>query len=250
MKQLLYILCAFQFVYLLGSCEQDIDFPYEGKDRIQFQHYSTDWNGVRHYTDSIMASFGLEADSILIDTIKVVMEYLGTGSSKERTYYVSVIPDSTTAIADVHYEAIEHEQTFRPNELTDTLRIVVYRENLSDDYTNPETMRLDLQLEVSDDFDLGLRGGLKKRILINNYMSEPVWWEDNYLGTLGFFHPEKWKILISFDEAFATYGDLQYEYNNEGKTFVSQLSAYLSNFVIIDETTGMRVTMSGLEPIE
>ena len=87
-------------------------------------------------------------------------------------------------------------------------------------------------------------------ILINNFMSEPVWWEDNYLGTLGFFHPEKWKILISFDEAFATYGDLKYEYNNEGKTFVSQLSAYLSNFVIIDEATGMRVTMSGLEPIE
>jgi len=160
------------------------------------------------------------------------------------------LADSTTAIAGTHYQVFSEEQTFRPNELTDTLRIVVNRENLNSSYISQETVRLYLKLEPTEDFDLGLAGGLTKRILINNYMTEPDWWEKNYMGALGFFHPEKWKILISFNEAFATYGDCIYTYNNQGRTFVNQLSAYLRNYVVIDELTGMRVTMSGLVEID
>ena len=250
MKKIFY---AFLFCYLgflMSGCDQDIDFPYEGKDRIQFQHYTVDYNDIRHYSDSINASFGLLPDSIKTDTIKVVMEYLGKGSERERTYHVSVLADSTTAIAGTHYQVFSEEQTFRPNELTDTLRIVVNRENLNSSYISQETVRLYLKLEPTEDFDLGLGGGLTKRILINNSMTEPDWWEKNYLGTLGFFHPEKWKILISFNEEFATYGDCIYTTNNQGRTFTTQLSLYLNNHVVIDELTGMRVTMSGLVEID
>ena len=73
MKKIFY---AFLFCYLgflMSGCDQDIDFPYEGKDRIQFQHYTVDYNDIRHYSDSIKASFGLLPDSIKTDTIKVVM---------------------------------------------------------------------------------------------------------------------------------------------------------------------------------
>ena len=91
------------------------------------------------------------------------------GSEQERTYHVSVLADSTTAIAGTHYQVFSEEQTFRPNELTDTLRIVVNRENLNSSYISQETVRLYLKLEPTEDFDLGLAGGLTKRILINNY---------------------------------------------------------------------------------
>ena len=53
MKKIFY---AFLFCYLgflMSGCDQDIDFPYEGKDRIQFQHYTVDYNDIRHYSDSI-----------------------------------------------------------------------------------------------------------------------------------------------------------------------------------------------------
>ncbi len=74
MNKLLYTFLFFSLGFFLTGCDQDIDFPYEGKDRIQFQHFTVDYRDVRHYSDSITASFGLLPDSIKTDTIKVVME--------------------------------------------------------------------------------------------------------------------------------------------------------------------------------
>lgn len=251
MKRIAYYLLLSCLV-LLGSCKQDIDFPYAGKDRIQFQHYTTDWNGNRHYIDSITFSFGLVPAEELMDTLKLPVEYLGAGSDQERTYYVSVVADSTTAEEGVHYLPFERVQKFRPNELTDTLCIVILRESLPNDYTTGENLRLELQMEACDDFDLGLRGGIQKKIMLNNYMSEPTWWSGALNGYFGFFHPKKWQFLIEkLDDKLATYGEIPYTINSaETHSYVSSLSLYLNNTVVIDDKTGMRVTMNGLEPIE
>lgn len=251
MKRLIYMMILGCLVLGLGSCDQDIDYPYEGKDRIQFQHYTLDGNSTRHYIDSITYSFGLTADSILADTLKLVMEYTGFGSDQPRTYCVSVDTDSTTAIAGTHYAVIEREHVFRPGELTDTLRILIFRESLPDDYTSTENIRLDLKVEANADFDLGLERGLRKKILLNNYMSEPTWWGKELGGMFGFFHPEKWKFLITLDSKLRTYGSIPYDRNStETKSYSNSLFWYLYHNVIIDEKTGMRVTVNGLEPIE
>lgn len=242
MNKLLYILLFLQLAFYMTSCDQNIDFAYVGKDRIQFRHYIIDYNGNRHYSDTLTFTYGLMPDSVTIDTAKIVVEYLGSGSDQERTYYVSVVQDSSTAISDFHYATIERKQKFRPNKLTDTLRIVIYRNNLSDDYTNPETIRLDLRLEPSPDFDLGLAGGLFKKIKMNNYMSKPDWWESNfYGGQLGFFHPEKWKILISFNKSFADQHECPFNTNNEGSEYVNGLRKYLEDIPIYDKATGKRI---------
>lgn len=251
MNRLIYILLSGTMAFLLTGCDQDIDYPYEGKDRIQFRHYTTNTQTqVRSYTDSLVFSFGLIADSIEIDTAKIVMEYLGKGSDDERTYYVSVGKDSTTAQEGVHYEVIGHEQKFRPLKLTDTLRIVIYRKNLSTSFKHPENMRLDLRLEASEDFDLGLKTGLKKKILINNYLSEPIWWEGNFWGALGFYHPKKWKILISFNDKFANQTSCPFNQNNEGKGYRNGLDSYLRNVAVYDDETGDRIYLNELVPQE
>ena len=250
MKKLIYMLMSGYMLLSMVGCDQKIDFPYEGKDRIQFRHYTTDSRGNRTYSDSLVFSFGLQPDEILIDTAKIVMEYLGKGSDVERTYRVVIEQDSTTAVAGTHYEAFDLEQEFRPNELTDTLRIPIYRDNLSADYTNPITYRLVLTLEPTEDFDLGLKEGITKRILLNNFLTEPNWWNGNFSGALGYFHPEKWKVLISFNEEFATYGDCPFDFNNEGRSYTDQLRQYLDHEIIIDEVTGKRVGMYELEDYE
>lgn len=241
------LLCVTAALALPG-CKQDINFPYEGKDRIQFRHYTTDYNKVRHYSDSLVFSFGLKPDSILIDTAKIVMEYLGKGSDKERTYKVAIIADSTNAVAGTHYEAIDEVQKFRPNQLTDTLRIVVYRKNLSTSFRHPETIRLDLRLEPTEDFDLGLEGGITKKVLLNNYLSEPDWWNNN--TGLGFYHPKKWKILISFNSLYANQHECPFDINNEGGTYASGLRSYLNSVPTFDDETGERVYMDRLEKPE
>ena len=73
MKKLLYVL-PILLGLLIYSCDQNIDYPYEGKDRIQFRHYTINYNQ-RYYSDSITFSFGLKPDNIEIDTAKIVVEF-------------------------------------------------------------------------------------------------------------------------------------------------------------------------------
>lgn len=248
MNKIIYFLIFGYLCCTFSSCNQDLDSIYKGKDRIQFRHYTTDDNNRRTYSDSIVFSFGLKPDNIKIDTAKVVMEYLGKGSDKERLYKIVVVPDSTTAIAGTHYEVIDEIQKFRPNNLTDTLRIVIFRENLSTSFRHPEIIRLDLRLEPTDDFDLGLNGGIKKKVLLNNYLSQPEWW-DNHMG-LGFYHPEKWKILISFNNEYANQYTCPFDNNNEGRNYANGLRNYLENVPTYDKETGDRIYMDELVPTE
>lgn len=246
MKKLLYVL-PILLGLLIYSCDQNIDYPYEGKDRIQFRHYTINYNQ-RYYSDSITFSFGLKPDNIEIDTAKIVVEFLGKGSDKERSYKVVVDPNSTTAVVGTHYKAIDEIQKFRPGQLTDTLRIVVIRKNLSTSFRHPETIKIGLRLEPTEDFDLGLRGGLTKRVLLNNYLSEPAWW--NNLTLLGYYHPEKWKILISFNKKYANQDTCPFNINNEGRTYRDGLESYLNAVPTFDKETGDRIYLDRMEPQE
>ncbi len=246
MSKFIYLFAVVYIVFSCLGCEQDIDFPYEGKDRIQFQHFST-VNNKRIYTDSTVFSFGLLNDTILIDTAKIVMQYLGKGSDQERTYNVTIVADSTTAVEGTHYGAFSLVQKFRPNELTDTLRIVVYREHLNKSFANPRNECLYLRLQESEDFDLGLRGGISMRLLLNDYLSEPSWWESH--GGLGYFHPKKWRILISFNEDYKK-PDCSFNQNNEGRTYARGLDNYLRNVPTYDDETGQRLYLTYMEDVE
>ena len=248
MKRLHYIsaLCVAAVSFIFQACDQEIDYPYQGKDRIQFSHYTTDYNSVRHYSDSIVYSFGLKPDDIHVDTAKVVIELLGRTSDSDRHYRVEVIADSTNAVAGVHYEAIDEEQVFRAGRINDTLRIVVHRDNLSTSFVNPVTTRLDLRLVPSEDFDLGLEGGITKKILLNNYLSEPLWWSGS-LMSLGYYHPKKWKILMSFNDKYANYDSCPFDVNNEGRQYRQGLINYLNSIPTFDDETGARLYLDRME---
>lgn len=78
---------------------------------------------------------------------------------------------------------------------------------------------------------------------MNNYMSEPAWWKGNFGTSLGFFHPEKWKILISFNEEFADQNDCPFNQNNEGREYINGLRKYLEDIPVYDKATGKRIYM-------
>ena len=72
-NKLIYILLSGYLALSLTACDQDIDYPYEGKDRIYFQCFTfNSYTQIRTYTDSLTFSFGLLNDSIRIDTAKIV----------------------------------------------------------------------------------------------------------------------------------------------------------------------------------
>ena len=59
MKKLIYIIITSCLLLGIGSCDQDIDYPYEGKDRIYFQCFTfNSYTRIRTYRDSLTFSQG------------------------------------------------------------------------------------------------------------------------------------------------------------------------------------------------
>lgn len=233
----------------ISSCDQSIDNLYEDKSRIQFKYYTRDFNQNMILDDRTTYSFGMKADDVLTDTAKIAVEFLGTPSDRDRTYRIRVVADSTTAVEGVHYAPIDPEQTFGAGRFTDTLRIVVFRDALSSSFTDPEDRRIALEMEPSGDFDLGMKDGLRTYLYINNYLSEPEWWSAPLrLNYIGFYHPEKWKILISFNELFANPQTVPFDINNQGRQYFQGLANYLNAVPTFDDETGDRIYIDRMVP--
>lgn len=250
MKKLVYIVSLLSLSFGLFSCDQDIDYAYKGKDRIHFKHFNI-VNKKKTEFNYRLCSMGLLNDTIVNDTAKVVMELLGKLSKNERTYKISVVADSTTAIEGVHYKAFNQYQTFRKNKVIDTLRIMMNRESFNPSYIEREDKILYLKLESTDDFELGLTNGHTMKLVLNNYMTEPDWWKKQQANQYGYFHIEKWKILISFSEKFATYSDLPFGQDSpETREYRKGLEMYLQQKPTYDEYTGERLYMHYKVPQE
>ncbi|SMC58458.1 DUF4843 domain-containing protein [Pedobacter nyackensis] len=244
------MLMSFMFATMvLSSCNQEIDHLYKEKSRIQFKYYTLDFNKKMIFKDKSTFSFGMIDEKIIKDTARIVVEFLGKASDKDRTYKIRVAADSTTAVVGVHYEPISTKQIFRAGRLKDTLKIVVDRTKLSTSFTNPEDRRIALDMVPSEDFDLGMKGGLRTYLYINNYLSEPIWWKYPLrLPYIGFYHPKKWKILISFNEKFSNSETCEFDYNNQGRSYFTGLASYLNAVPTFDDESGARIYIDRLVP--
>lgn len=226
------------------SCDQSIDNIYAEKSRIQFNHYKeriTLQKVTRDYFDRSTFSFGMSADAVKEDTARIVVEFLGAVSDRDRIYTVRINSDSSTAVEGVHYKSFSAKQIFRAGLRKDTLKIVALRSQLSSSFVFPEDRRLVLDLEESEDFNLGLVGGLRTRLDINNYLSKPKWWNDPLRSALGFYHPKKWKILIGFNPLYSDKDNCIFDTNNNGRAYMRDLARYLEGEPTFDDETGARI---------
>lgn len=253
MKDIFKLRLVLAFLVILASCNQDIDNFYAEKSRVQFKYFKeevgSDKVTRRTYFDRTTFSFGLKAETVDRDTAKIVVEFLGNVSNMDRSYQVRIVADSTTAVEGLHFEPISATQIFRAGRMKDTLKIVVKRKALSTSFSNPEDKRLTLEMVPTADFNLGMKDGLRTRLYINNYLSEPIWW--NYslrLPYIGFYHPKKWKILISFNQKFSDPDKCEFDFNNQGRSYFQGLASYLNAVPTFDDETGGRIYIDRIEP--
>lgn len=241
MKKIIYLICLLGFC--LQGCEKEAEYQYDDINRLYFD-----------FVDSVRFSFGKLPEEVTTDTAKIVVRLLGNSSSQPRAYRVKVLEKgtrlkgTTDMVAGVHYEALGEKQVFGPDRFQDTLRIVLHRKPLSSSFRNPEYKTLMLALESGDDFEVALDQGREMKLSVNNFLAPPVWWEE-WSTELGWYHPKKWLMLMELDPIFAD------ENSYTGTAATVQIRArvmadWLKKNVIIDDETGMRVTMSGLEEIE
>lgn len=246
MKRMVYILCMLCFC--LQGCEKELEYRYDDVDRIYFEYEYKNSSDRLVYRDSVIFSFGKLPESVTVDTAKIPVCLLGNPSETERTYRVKVVAAESDMVEGEDYEVLSPEQTFGAHRLVDTLRIVVFREHLSASVRNPQSKTLQLELEASGDFQLGINSGRKMKLSLNNVLLPPLWWEANSVE-LGFYHPKKWRKLIELDSLFAVedvFAGTGVDMNKKS----SILNQWLQMNVIIDDETGMRITKDGLVPVE
>ena len=252
MKDIFKLRSILIFLVILTSCNQDIDNFYGEKARIQFKYFKevvgSDKVTRRTYFDRTTFSFGPKDDAVEVDTAKIVVEFLGNISNLDRNYQVRIVADSTTAVQGLHFEPIQTTQIFKAGRKNDTLMIVVKRKALSSSFSNPEDKKLTLEMVSTTDFNLGMKDGLRTRLYINNYLSEPVWWKDPLRSSLNFYHPKKWKILISFNKDFSDPNNCRFDTNNEGRSYFQGLASYLNAVPTFDDETGGRIYIDRLVP--
>ena len=131
MKKVIYVFLWF-CLYLQG-CEQKVEYQYDDVNRIYFQYEVLNSLGNKVSLDSV----------VFADTAKIVVRVLGNTSEEPRTYRVKVLEKGnylngeTDMVADEDYVSLAEEQLFGPGRFQDTLRIVVFRKNLSKSLRNP-----------------------------------------------------------------------------------------------------------------
>jgi len=233
------------------SCSKDIDMPYteESKVYFEYEYQDPDWSAVHLVPrDSVTVAMGrLSNDQTQVE-VKIPVKILGGQLTEDKTYKVevveegSVIKGKTTAVENTHYLPLADKYVFQKGVWVDTLRFTALRSALSSDYSDKETRTLVLRISDEGELKKGLRDGWEMLVSLSNYISEPVWW--NVYG-LGFYHPEKYKILLMFrDDDF--YASVDILNDSSARQCTSAMKNYLRDNVIIDEATGKRVTFDAL----
>ena len=251
MKRLIVILWV---MVLWVGCEQKPEPYFEPSSSIRFKYKMT--NAVIPVEiKTIDFSFGYVPEEQLLDTILLEVTSTGPLSEHGRVYKVEVvdtgtiITGQTTMVAGKDYLPIAGEQTFRGGLWIDTLLVVVSREYIDPSFTKKETKSLILRLGVNDDFEKTVEGMNEIQITVNNYLGEPAWWG---LRELNFYHPEKYKILMTFQPLLKNPDKLEITTLELG-TLAGVLATYLDENVVLDPETGERIFVDRMEvypPVE
>lgn len=242
-------------VLMLSSCKDEINLPYSDADKVYFEYEYQDpaWSSTHLIKrDSVTAAMGYLPNGQDRMEVKIPIKLLGSALDKDATYKVEVaeqgtiVTGKTTAIENVHYLPLEDHYTFHSGLLVDTLRITALRSALSSSYSKKENATLVLRIVDGGELGRGLRDGWEMLISMSNFMSEPSWWSTY---ALGFYHPEKYKILLMFeDESFYASADLLND--SSARRCISAMSNYLEDNVVIDEETGKRIGFDSLINLE
>lgn len=234
----------------LQACEQQPAYMYDSVGRIYFQYETYNSLGHKVPLDSVVFSFGKLPDEVTADTAKVVVRVLGDAVPQDRSYRVKVLDKgqylsgTTDMVAGQDYEVLAPDQVFGAHRFHDTLRIVVFRRNLSKSIREPRSKTLMLGLEAGGDFELGILKGYEMKLSVNDILMPPLWWKDHE-GELGFYHPKKWRKLIELDPLFG----IEDVFTGTGVDMTKKaqiLKEWLNKNVIIDDETGKRITKDGL----
>lgn len=193
-----YYIAAVLYFILPGCKKETIDL-YSGKDLLYFDysiHTSNKRNPQR--IDTTLFTFSLANELVADSTFNVQISLMGKQADRDRSFNIKVIDSATTAVAGVHYEALEASYFLPAKQSVAYIPVHFHRtkEMAGQQYT------LQLQLEPNQDFDTTITQVDSKKdvstatftLYIDDQIAKPVRWLDGYLGT---FSREKILLICS-----------------------------------------------------
>ena len=187
MKKLYYI---FLLLVAFGSCKDNADYPFTGKDAVYFQLQTESYYWTKTL-DSIVYSFaGKGVDQ---DTLWVRVNLAGEVAAEGRPVIVVVDEERTTAKVGLHYEALQPEYELPRDSVCVNIPVIIYNK---DEALENKQVVIALALKPSEALDLGITERLSCRLLVSNMLGKPIYWEQTIKYDFGDYSRRKHELCM------------------------------------------------------
>jgi len=181
MKRYLFFILSVSSV--LFSCKKDKELLYNSQDNIYFNYSAK---------DTLNYSFAFNPAQAQ-DTLWIPVIISGTRTNYARSFQVSVLADSTTAVPTLDYVPLQSSYTLPAD--SGQVHIPVIIKNI-DTALNSKSVLLTIRISGGKDFGSSLYEGIRtKEIVFSNQLEEPVWWPD-WAGELGNYSRVKHQLFL------------------------------------------------------
>lgn len=171
------------FCSAIFGCKKDKEFLYHSQDNI-YLNYAV--------KDTLNYSFALHLTQ-LKDTIWIPVIATGKRMNHDRHFQMSVVPDSTTAVATLDYEPLKSSYTLPAD--SGTIHIPVIIKSTDTALVNKSVI-LTVRVSGGTDFTSLLDESIRtKKILFSNRLEEPAWWPD-WQDELGSYSRTKHQLFL------------------------------------------------------
>ena len=232
MKKLYYI---FLLLIAFGSCKDNADYPFAGKDAVYFQLQSESYYWTTTL-DSIVYSFaGKGVDQ---DTLWVRVNLEGETVSEGRPVIVVVDEEKTTAEEGLHYEALKAEYELPGDSVYVNIPVIIFNK---DETLENKQVVIALALKPSEALELGITERLTCRLLVSNMLGKPTYWDSTIKYDFGDYSRRKHELcIIKLGRDFPTEAS---EYSDE-RSMWQVYGAYMSdyfeeNYPVLDENNAV-----------
>lgn len=157
------------FVVLVGllalAC-QDTELKYNSHDNVYFDLSGQDGDTVRAFTFAYDPTQGE-------DTVFFPVKVAGKRLPVDRQLKVTIDPNTTTAIPDLHYKPLESFYTLPADSGIFNVPLIVYNK---DKNLESSSVMVTLKLESSEDLGTGISKYLTSSVTVSNQLEQPSWW--------------------------------------------------------------------------
>jgi hypothetical protein len=182
MKRNLFIVLL--FCTAMFGCKKDKPYLYNSQDNI-YLNYAI--------KDTLTFSFAFNPVQVL-DTIWVPVIIAGKSVNHDRQFQLSVLADSTTAVASLDYEPLKSTYTMPADSGTTHIPVII--KNTDTALVNKSVV-LTVRISGGTDFGSLMDESMRtKKIQFSNRLEEPDWWASYWFQALGNYSRTKHQLFL------------------------------------------------------